>query len=460
MAVSGALASGPVTVFFSSRASWTNNDELSIPLGTNTTPSRLTLDGQSRYNSVASGAAAWHAETASTNRATLTNAGGTGGSIYVGNTNGFITIRGFSLLRPTWGGVVIGTANPTLNIHDIIVENNLIDTPANNHGVWFGYAEAGCYNIAVSDNTIISTPLEAIYMGHYNYLADTITGTIIERNTIINAGTKGEGDIDIKGGNFGAIVRHNTSYSLATGHVLAGVVVMASDVQVYGNELRALRTASTDDGGHGIMLNADGDGEGHGKVLRNLLVYNNLVHGNAQDGIAVYATVPGASITGMKILNNTLVSNGQAGLKVSASGGRTIGMTKLENNIVASNGGYSVRLSVGVSVDSVNHNLHFGTGALLSHHDRDKTWAEWQSLGFDTFGVNANPRLDAEFVPLVDSRAIDAGASQGEVAFDKNGAARSGVFDIGAFEFGSTANVPPGPPNNVRIIFGAQGMSH
>ena len=60
---------------------------------------------------------------------------------------------------------------------------------------------------------------------------------VVEYNTIINSGTDGEGDIDIKAGAFGAIVRYNSMHSTTTGGTLAGVVVQASDVQIYGNTL-------------------------------------------------------------------------------------------------------------------------------------------------------------------------------------------------------------------------------
>ncbi len=66
-------------------------------------------------------------------------------------------------------------------------------------------------------------------------------------------------------GAFGAIVRYNSMHSTTTGGTLAGVVVQASDVQVYGNTLYNLRPHDASDGGNGIQINADGDGLGNGK---------------------------------------------------------------------------------------------------------------------------------------------------------------------------------------------------
>lgn len=447
--VSAALRNGPVTVYFSSRAIWNDNQSLTIPVGTNTTGNVLVLDGQSRFNSTPAGPASWQDEADTTALATFSNGGGTGGMVYLLNDNSFVTIRGFRLLRPTWGGISIGSANPTLNIHDILVEGNIVDSPANNHGIWFGYAEAGCFNVTVRRNTISNTPLEGIYMGHYSYLPNTITGTVVEYNTLINTGTVGEGDIDIKPGNFGAVVRYNTSYSGATGGVLAGIVVMASDVQVYGNELRSLRPRDPTDGGNGIQVNADGDGRGNGKALDNIVVYNNLILGNAGNGVSVFATANGASVSGLKVLNNTVVSNQRKGFKTS---GDPITIASFQNNIFQSNVICGIDLPGNVAAASVDHNASFGSAALFMVQGRATTWSEWQGLGFDANGLAVDPQLDVAGRPLAGAPVIDAGNARGEFSLDKDGGLRVGPWDIGAYEYGAVAQRAPAAPSSVRVL--------
>jgi hypothetical protein len=317
-------------------------------------------------------------------------------------------------------------------MHDIVIENNIISGSAL-HGIWFGYAETGCYNITVRGNTVSNTVLESIYMGHFNYLSDTITGTVVENNTVINAGTGVEGDIDIKAGNAGAIVRYNTIYGTGTDHYSGGIVSFATQVQIYGNTIYSINA-----GDGSIHINADGDGAGTGKAIADILVYNNLIYTPvAGHGIAIYATASPGSITGLKLLNNTIVSSVSNGIHISASNGRTITVAEMHNNIVSESGGtYAVNTnSSSVVITAANNNLYYDSGTLtLAYQGVNKTFAQWQALGFDTAGVNSDPSLDANYRPQVGSPALDAASTQGEFTVDKNQETRSAPWTIGAYE--------------------------
>lgn len=442
--IATALETSSVTIYFSSRANWTAAVWTYIPEGTNENGSNariLTLDGQSYYNSVASGTASWQAETDPSNRATFTTTvGQSGGPIVVLNNNGFITIRGFHNIGAANGPISLGESNPTTGIHDIIVENNVLETPQAGHGVWFGFAETGCYNITIRNNTIIETVLEGIYIGHYNYLSDTITGVIVEGNILIDTGTDGEGEIDIKPPAFGAIVRYNTVYSTGGGGWLAGIVVGASDVQIYGNALYDLVAADPIDGGSGIQINADG-ADGTGKDMANLLVYNNLIYGNEQAGVRLFANL--GSITNLKFLNNTIVGNGMIGFQAGASGGEVITIAAFSNNVfkdnAASSGSYEIDTNSGVTISAANHNAiyHAAGGTFLRYQGVDKSWAQWQALGFDADGLNVDPQLNGTtYYPSSGaSPLVGAGEVRGEFSIDKAQVTRGASWDIGAYEF-------------------------
>ena len=74
--IAASLGSDSVTIYFSSRATWNNDQYLTIPQNTSASAARpLILDGQSQYNTVASGTAVWQTETVAGNRATLTTVG-------------------------------------------------------------------------------------------------------------------------------------------------------------------------------------------------------------------------------------------------------------------------------------------------------------------------------------------------------------------------------------------------
>ena len=163
--ITTALGSGPVNLYFSSRAAWTNTSYLTIPTNTNTTSNRLTIDGMSKYNTVASGDASWQTETVSTNKAYLDQT-----VIIDRDVNQFITLRGFNIVGAASGGIALGqgaTLDPVFNIHDIIIEDCIVDTPTSNAGISMVFGETGCYNIIVRRNTIIESPAEGIYIGHF-----------------------------------------------------------------------------------------------------------------------------------------------------------------------------------------------------------------------------------------------------------------------------------------------------
>src|SRR4051812_43956860 len=70
--IAAALQNGPVALYFSSRGTWNDNQDLTLPASLGASASQpLVVDGQSYYNSVVSGTAVWQAETVSSHRATF-----------------------------------------------------------------------------------------------------------------------------------------------------------------------------------------------------------------------------------------------------------------------------------------------------------------------------------------------------------------------------------------------------
>jgi len=444
--ISNLLLSENVTIYFSSRDEWITNSSLNIN-ATGNSNFHLTLDGQARFNLVDSGSANWQRENNSEQRAKITPQGLHGGQVYLYNEQSHITLRGFYLNRPTWGGVNIGNANPTQNMHYITVENFIIDSPVNNHGIWFGYAENGCHDITVRNNLIMNTKSEGIYMGHYNYFGNSITGVLIEGNILIDCGLVGEGDIDIKPACYGTVIRNNKHYrtfpSLTGGN--CGVVVAADNCQIDGNEF-FFSTQRGSGWGSGIFLNADGDAT-TGQSIMSALIYNNLLYGNDRAGITITATKGGyANVSGVKIYNNVIWSNGTCGIQATAWSGSYVVIEDMRNNIMGSNADYDVFFDGSASILSADNNLYFRPlGLSWRYGGSQRTWEQWHALGFDIHGVNKDPmfvgyeqgRFDNDFRLADGSPAIDRGARLELFNSDKNGTTRpqGGAWDIGAYEF-------------------------
>ena len=428
--ISTALASEPVTICFSSRGTWSSTGGFHIK-ATGTAAHPLALIGHQQYNLTGSGAAVWQRETNATQRAILN------GSLYLGNGLSHITVAGFLLFHPPWGGVNLGTAQPTLDIHHITVESCVIDSPVHNHGVWFGYAESGCYDITVRKNVIRNTQLEGIYLGHYNFLTNTITGVLVEGNTLVDCGLSGEGDIDIKPAVCGAIIRYNTHYrtSPKLPGSNCGVVVGADQCQIYGNTFYAAAQKPASDWGHGIYVNADGDGTGHGQGITACLIYNNLVHGNSRAGIKLTANTatPDANITGVRIYNNLIWANGTVGLQASASHQRTVTIVEMKNNILGANTEHDISITGGARILVADHNLYFRATGSSWFCQGEKTWTAWKALGFDPHGLNTDPQLATNFRSPVAHNGADLSAIF-TTDHDGKPRPRGAAWNIGPFQ--------------------------
>jgi hypothetical protein len=441
--VSSSLASDSVTIYFSSRGLWNDAESMTIT-STGSASYSLTLDGHSKYNLTETGSAVWYDEIVSANRATFGSSGTHSGGIYIYSDHSYITIKGIFLDHPNYGITLGNGDHAQVNIHDITLDNNVIDTPTNLHGVYGGGLTTGCYNLTFRYNTISNTPSESLYIGQYDYTSDTITGTLVEYNTIYNGGVGGgEGDIDIKPGNSGAIVRYNTNYSGATGSAQAGVVVFANGVQVYGNSFHSIRKGISNTDACGIEVNTFG-GSGEGKSLSGIAIYNNLIYSNEGHGIGVWSTAGTSTLSDIKILNNTVSTNGQSGINFSTGAATPISGVVIQNNIILNNTGTGIVLPSYVTVTSLDYNLHYTSGTLASYQGSSKSWAQWQALGLDAHGVNSNPNLDASYIPQEGSPAIGVANVRAEFTVDKAGVVRGAAWDIGAYEYVAASPVKYG----------------
>lgn len=467
--VTNSILTNSVNLYFSSRTQWVAGNMI-IPSGNDTNTFRFV--GDEKFNTTASGTATWQTETdPNTHRALFQPdfPGHGGGAVVYISDNGenHITFKGIKLLGGTDGGILIGynaTAPPATNIYNITIENCIVDSNPVGFGIAFGFLEAGCHDLTVRHCVVTNCPREAIYTGHYSYLVDTITNVLIESNIVANCGFEGfEGDIDVKPGCYGAIIRYNQHYrtSYGRGGTECGVVIGCSAAQIYGNAFYLMATNSANnDWGHGIYVNADGDGTGLGKGVVGCTIYNNLIYGNDGMGIkfGATATTVGADISGVKIWNNTIVGNHIGnGVSFGTASGRTITVDEFKNNVIVGNTNYDLSLSSGVTLSSCDYNLYNrASGASWQVAGADKTWAQWQALGYDAHGLTNNPLFISETIPNYylqsNSPAINAGTTIGTFSIDYAGTSRpqSTAWDIGAYEF--VTNSPQAYGNRIRGI--------
>lgn len=185
------------------------------------------------------------------------------------------------------------------------------------------------------------------------------------------------------------------------------------------------------------------------KGVQNLPVYNNTFYVSSGRGItngSLYITVNGDSAnvpsTGTIAKNNLFYTQG--GLNtVNCDAGSSTGLV-LDNNL------HYMATGISPIYAFVGSTQYQGLSA----------WTNWQSAGFDTHGVNSDPKLtsSSDFHLQNISLAINAGTNVGLIA-DFEGNPKSGPsFDIGAYEFqDSTApttsnNITAGTYNSVQSI--------
>ena len=441
--VSNSTLTSATTLYLSSRGTWNPPGQEITPHAMGNASFRFTISGDQFYNLVASGTASWLAEAAGS-RATLT-----GGANFTLPASGaqFFTLRGLYFDSAIYSAVFMLSPGPAVsNVFEVSTYNCACAYSTNGHGYAGDNMTASCSNILVSGCQFSNTIGEAIYIGRFDDLIGNVRGVVIESNLLVNCGQPGhEGDIDIKPPATGAIVRYNTSFH--SSHTLqapfCGVVVGANNCEVYGNVFHGAETNESAGWGVGIFINADGDGS-TGKAVTSCLIYNNLIYDCENVGIKIIASsgTAGADISGVKLWNNTVWGNWVNGLSCSASGGNTITIAALTNNIFGGNTNYDVVFSTGVTLSGVDYNLYYrAAGNCWQVAGAGKTWAQWQALGYDAHGANVDPVFvsTSNFQLQVSSPAINTGATVANFSTDLLQGTRGAVWDIGAYEFVTAA---------------------
>jgi hypothetical protein len=152
--------------------------------------------------------------------------------------------------------------------------------------------------------------------------------------------------------------------------------------------------------------------------------YNNTVYGGGRPSIEL-SCVSNCPSNISAYFKNNIVYQSSSSNQAFWLQGSVIAAANISNNLVfLPNGGYVAYLDSAYGGNSGN-----------------KTWVQWQSLGFDKNGINADPQFTnvsgKQFMPKSTSPAIDHGTTLSEVKTDKNGTARpqGSAYDMGSYEF-------------------------
>ncbi len=323
----------------------------------------------------------------------------------------YIVVRGLKVtgVTSTSAGRGFSVEGPGTDI--TLTGNETYDTYSSGIGVWgipWG-SDPGDYrhlfNVVVENNLV-----RRACNGGYNEcitVANGVNNIILRNNEVTESGNTvngGEG-IDIKEGVFGGQLHGNYVHDLEKAAIYldaAGVGVGPGgieDIDISGNLVRNITA------GEGITLGGEGRGS-----LRNIRVFNNVVHAVNKNGLVLYLPSTGTgTATGITFINNTSYNNVRYGVRIDWPSALSSGILA-RNNIGYLNGYGNWSVAAGASATE-DHNL-------------------W---GVDPLFVDA---ASGNFRLRPGSPAVDAGSPTGAPAVDYAGVSRpqgAGV-DIGAFE--------------------------
>jgi hypothetical protein len=188
-------------------------------------------------------------------------------------------------------------------------------------------------------------------------------------------------------------------------------------------------------------------GNGNFKAVYN--IHNNILYGSVSGFSGIYEGDKGLGAIILYVNNNTFYKSGNAyksTKELSIFDNLTVLM--IQNNIFyAANGHGGVNI-VNQSNAIIDYNLYWkdserGEPNNIYNGTTYRTLEKWKAIGFDTHGVNSNPRLNnptSDFQIESNSPAINVGVNVG-LTKDLNGNPIVENPDIGAFESANPTDI-------------------
>jgi parallel beta-helix repeat protein len=262
---------------------------------------------------------------------------------------------------------------------------------------------------------------------------------------LVSAGTYAEAPLVISNGIhlIGEGAEHTIIQGLSTGTVIyVGGDVTVSGFTIIGSGNNWWDAGIWIDDGNSVISHNIITGNSMGIVFycwspcsSQPKIENNLIHHNLVDGILAHDGAP-------TILNNTVVSNNHSGIVVNRDG------TVVMNNVIA---------------NQQNIGIAGGSAAILNDYNN-----VWNNLGSNYIDilpgaqdVSSDPRFVSpethDYRLQVASPNIDTGIENAGLEEDLDGNPRPydgngdglALYDIGAYEFISSPNLPPNAPSDL-----------
>jgi hypothetical protein len=342
-----------------------------------------------------------------------------GATVVLGEYTGLVDITGKRYIRISKLRVI--NAGPEANNAGIRVEfceniaiedNATYDTMSSGIGVW------ASSNVTVAGNEIVA----ACISGMQEHISIAITDHFEVTNNDVHGtapGNSGKEGICLKDGSSNGSVHDNHVHDInRIGIYVDAWDKGARDIQIYRN-----RVHDIDSDGIAVASEAGG-------LVENVSIYNNIVHGNALNGLIIgYWGLPSPTrpVKNLTVINNTFANNGRSGW----GGGLTLDNRDaqgvvIRNNIFSGNETYQINTAFTVPGLVIDHNLIDA----FRGYETETRGSEYQE-GDPQFAGTGDFHLRATSI------AIDTGSPLDAPSTDFGGWRRPqgrGV-DIGAYEY-------------------------
>jgi hypothetical protein len=377
---------------------------------------------------------------------TISISGGTTGETYAGpltvGANGSATAQ-----------VTIAAATDAGHNGPVTIEGNgtLADGVVINGRNYVTVSGLNVRDIADAGFSVKSTSAGVIINGNSVYSGDpgggnargydvrNSTGVLVSGNSFATpTNTAAQTDGIYSQGNNNVTFEHNhivISNSNTNGHSDDIQSYQDGNVVVRDNWFQQANTATVNN--HGAWI-SDGQTGGAVQFYNNVVLVPNLTSDSA---VTDYKETSWSGTGSVNFWNNTIIGGGR-GVNIAGAN-----LAQIKNNIIEPAArGYGVVLLPGTSLptNAVSHNLIWAPNASIANvNNSSLSWAQWQALGYDAGGVNANPDFvnaaGGNYALASGSPAIDHGMTLSPVTTDYNGVARpqGAAYDIGAFEYNS-----------------------
>ena len=400
------------------------------------------------------------------NFSTNTITGYSSGALFNINQNGTFNIIGNTI---TINGTTPDVFTATSGTGAVTIQSNniTISTKTSNNVIYFF---AGTWTVNIDSNVITNTDvtqaqsiiniknqtspviqnntIDTSSTGPLRHIVISSTGTAggtlqIKNNTlrsrstsdmivIVGTDAADAGSTKLNGG----IIENNTIYAAI--YYDPSQVTSDTHAIYYSQNVNAIIRYNTIIGaGMGVVIKGTGEAYSSGGVY-----YNKIINSNAVASIRI------KGVKNVPVYNNSVYSNSTLTSRLvyitEYNAGETATGTILKNNILYCGNCNAVEINDGSQTNFVSdyNNIFRDTGTIIGVMGATtySNFSSWQTAGFDTHGVNANPLYtnagSYNFILQPGSPAINIGTDLGFIRDFVNTSVPQGTLpDAGAYEF-------------------------